>query len=424
MVWLAVLAALCPPGAPRADDVSAGGRLTGRAEVGYDSFEERYSIVDADTVDGVNEVRSRLRLAWSTGSVLGNLFLVEARALLGEDNHETGARARLVRRFAGHGRSQVSFEGDATRREFGASSPFAFPNDFTRLYGRAVARVGVHHALALRLDGRLEDLDFSQRTEFDCDHTRASVALGGEYDHDLTTYGMGGVRYTTMQIPDSTEIEYHSWMPVLEIRSTPELRQQLYLTAALERRLYDDSAATRSDFWALFAALLAEWPLGDRVSLELRDDLEHYGYDVNTDAYFDYVENRTALLFNYNGSWAWRVGAGPAFAFLASSQSEQDEYVEWGAMVRVEYIRGARAWAAVEYAPGRRLYSSFDPAAIFDFDSIFSDYTFHRLTAFAGVRVWRGLGVDLFADYQPEDHEREGDDATATLLSVSLSYAF
>jgi len=211
---------------------------------------------------------------------------------------------------------------------------------------------------------------------------------------------------------------------VLEIRSTPELRQQLYLTAALERRLYDDSAATRSDFWALFAALLAEWPLGDRVSLELRDDLEHYGYDVNTDAYFDYVENRTALLFNYNGSWAWRVGAGPAFAFLASSQSEQDEYVEWGAMVRVEYIRGARAWAAVEYAPGRRLYSSFDPAAIFDFDSIFSDYTFHRLTAFAGVRVWRGLGVDLFADYQPEDHEREGDDATATLLSVSLSYAF
>jgi len=409
-----------PPGAVTV----AGGRLSGRLEVGYDSFEERYSIVDADTIDGVDEVRSRLRLAWSAGSMLRNLFLVEGRALLGEDNHETAARLRAVRRFGAGRRSYVSFEGDAARREFGTDSPFAFPNDYTRLYGRALARVDLPRAFALRVDGRVEDLDFAQRTEFDYDYTRSSAALGGEYEHDLTTYGMTGVRYTVTEIPDSAEIAYHSWTPFLEIRSTPELRRQVYLTAALERRVYGDDAPTRSDFWALVAWLLAEWPLSDRLSLELRDDLDHYRYDANTDAYFDYLQNRSALLLNYSGDWSWRVGAGPAFAFLASGQSQQDEYVEWGAMMRLEYTRGASAWVSLEYAPGRRRYASFDPDAIFDFESVFSDYTFHRITALAGARLWRGLGVDLFADYQPEDHEREGDDATATLFSVSLSYVF
>ena len=89
-----------------------------------------------------------------------------------------------------------------------------------------------------------------------------------------------------------------------------------------------------------------------------------------------------------------------------------------------EYNRGARAWITMSYEPGKRTYQAFgvDPA-VQEF-SLFSDYTYHRLSLFANVRIMRSLTFSGFVDYQPEDHKREGDDATATLISFSLTATF
>ena len=43
---------------------------------------------------------------------------------------------------------------------------------------------------------------------------------------------------------------------------------------------------------------------------------------------------------------------------------------------------------------------------------------------FANLRVMKSLTFSGFVDYQPEDHKREGDDATATLISFSLTATF
>lgn len=400
------------------------GRIVGRAEIGFDSYEESYSIVEEDTLDAVNEWRSRLRLGWAMGSLLGNYFLVEGRVLAGQGNYETAGRLRLHRRFGSNPRTRFSFDGVVSSRGFDESSSFSYPNDYLRYFFSAYVQWGIGPRLSLRLSDRYEQIDFEERTEFDFDSTRNGVTLSGEYAWDVTTFVTGAVRVNTMSIPDSTEIEYRSVVPYLELRSSPDVRQQVYVQAAVERREYTSPTATRNDFWAALATLTLEWPLARDVTLGLADDFEHYAYDGQTEAYFDYVENRTLALVNYYPMFFLRLSAGGAFALLSAGDSPQDEYREAGAVLAVEYSQGTRLWLSLQYEPGRRVYPAFDPDAIFDFESVFSDYAYHRISVFGTWRMWRGLAFNAFVDYQPEDHAREGDDATATLITVSLSYLF
>jgi hypothetical protein len=69
------------------------------------------------------------------------------------------------------------------------------------------------------------------------------------------------------------------------------------------------------------------------------------------------------------------------------------------------------------------LYSS-SPVVSDTAEVVFSDYGYHRVNVFANARAYRSLWLSVFLDYQPEDHDRDGDDATATVGSVSLTYSF
>lgn len=400
------------------------GRFVGAVEVGFDSFQERYSIVDEDTLDSVNEFRSRARIGYTRGAVIGNYFLLEARGLLGEDNYETAGRLRWTRRLPSI-TSTFQIETDVTRRGFHKNSTYQFPNDNLRTSARAFFRKAAGHRLSLRLTNYLENVDFDQRTEFDYDYLRNVATLSADFSAGIYT-GVGiGLRYATMSVPDSSEIEYGAWQPIAELRWTPEAHKRVALSGSTERRSYGD-IATRSSFWLFLASGGVEWPVHPVWSVELIDEIVMYTYDTNSDAYFGYVENRLAALVNYNPSWYLQAGAGPTYSHLRSQFSTQDEYDEFGARLSLEYMRGAKIWVSATYEPGRRNYLAYngEDALTSTFATVFSDYTYHRLSLFVNARVRGGLGISLLADYQPEDHERQTDDATATLFSVGLSYIF
>ena len=95
-----------------------------------------------------------------------------------------------------------------------------------------------------------------------------------------------------------------------------------------------------------------------------------------------------------------------------------------GAKFALEYNRGGTAWVSFAYEPGRREYNAFLPASLTDDISLFSNYTYNRVSLFTNFRIVDGLSFSGFLAYQPEDHVRESDDATATLLSVRLIYMF
>jgi hypothetical protein len=413
--------AACAPGPSRAaHDATEGGRVTALVDAGFDSFQERYSIVDEDTLDSITEFRSRLALGYQRGSLFGDYFHLQATAMVGDENAEYGGQLDWSRRL-GPRSSRIAVFADVTRRSFLDGSSYDYANDHTRYYAKAYGKWEVSESFALRLTERIEQLDFQERTEFDYNYTRHSVGLSGELARGLSTYLSTGVRYTTMTIPDSTQIQYESWTPEVEFRAAPGLYKVMFIRAGIERRHYAHEPE-RSSYWALFAGGSAELPLSDQMSVALHDETESYSYDNGTGVYFDYTETRNALLLKYNRSWSFRAGAGPAFAVLSSRESPDDEYTEFGGKLTVEYYGTGGAWVSMAYEPGRRRYRTFDASS--DVPSIYSDYTYNRVNALASVRVWDGVSLSALVDYQPEDHEREGDDATATLFSLSLTYAY
>ncbi len=401
----------------------AGGRITGRFELGYDSFSERYTILDADTLDRVNEWRSRLHLGWSRGRILRNYFQVETRALLGQDDSETALALRATRRLPGRPGSRLSVDVDLLRRAFGQNTTLQFPNDYDRFHALTYARIAVAPSVAVRIADRVEVLDYQRRTEFDYDYTRHQVSAAVYYDRSFATTLSGGVRRTSLSIPDSSEIEYTAWTPFVELRTMPSLNHIAWVSAAMERRLYRPEG-TRNSYWNILATGGIEWNVRDPMGVVVENRVDWYNYDSETGVYFDSMENRTIVLARYAPTERLRAGLGGAWGRFRSAQSRDDEYNERGAMVRIHYTPSPAAWFDVEYERGRRRYPAYSPDASIDAESVFSDYDYDRVSVLAGWRFLDGLSLNLFVDYQPEDHEREGDDATATLFSANLSWTF
>lgn len=399
-----------------AGDAGAG-KISGTIATGFDSFTEKYTIVEEDTLDRLTEFRTRLRLGYAQGAFPQNYFQLQGESLIGEESLETTGRINFVRRVGAY---RLLADNDLVYRTYRDSSEYSFPNDFLRYNLRVYVQRDIAPGLSLRLTDRLEALDFDQRTEFDYDYLRNSVTLSADFDRDFTTTYHGALTFTNKSIPDSTEISYHAYSAAAEYRLTMDLNRYLYVAVGAERRLYENEAV-KSPFWAIVSTATIHPVTRGKFGLGLENTLENYVYDRETGAFFDYVENRTALVASYFRSLDLTLGLGPTFAFFVSDSSEENEYTEYGARLAANYNAGTRAWLSASYEPGHRNYR-VDGAT--SSETIFSDYTYHRLSLFATVKVWRGTSVNLFVNHVPENHKIEDDDATTTLFSLDVSYSF
>ncbi|HER19757.1 MAG TPA: hypothetical protein ENO14_01780, partial [Chromatiales bacterium] len=231
--------------------VAGDGRITGSAGVGFDSFQERYSIIDSDTLDSINEFRSRLSLGYARGSVLEDFMQFEARTMAGEDGFDYSGSATLIERLTR--RARIGFGADISHRAYRDNSAYEFANDYSRYYLRGYGRLQLTPVAALRFTDRVEGVDYDRRTDFDYDYLRNTVELDAEWDWNLTNFVTTGFAFTTMSIPDTTEIQYRSWSPQLELRLAPEQHLRLIAYVDVERRLYAHEPV-RSSFWSMLAS--------------------------------------------------------------------------------------------------------------------------------------------------------------------------
>ena len=400
------------------------GRMVGSVEAGYDTYSERYSIAESDTLSSINEARTRVRLGWATGMLGRNYAIVEARQYLGESSWESTAHALMTRRLGAAAPWTVSLDGELSRRGFNQDSGYEFPNDYTRAYARVGVRGPGGARASLRIDDRIERLDYQHRTEFDYDYTRNVATAVLDAGRDPFRGVSVGARWSSMSIPDSSEIEYQALGPLFEARLFGDAHQRLYLSLAADRRAYPDDG-TRSSFWSVLASGLFEWPFSEHWGIELSGDVDDYNYDVATGAYDDYLETRNYIAVNWFSD-GLKIGAGPAFGWLSSRDAPDEEYRELGVRLAMEQIGVSGLYLSVSYEPGLRDYDAYaDNSAIVDnADAIFSDYVYHRVNLFANARLYGGLWFNALFDWQPEDHDRDGDDATATVGSASLTWQF
>ncbi len=393
------------------------GRVKGTIEAGFDTFREKYSIVEEDTLDEVTEFRSRLRLGYLSGNRFRDFLHIEGEAVASKNNYDGGGRVAFVSLFR---TLRFGMDAEGMVRRFRSNSTYAFPNDYERYNLRTYLQKSLTPAISLRLSDCLERMDFDQTTEFDYDYWKNGFYLSGDFQSAITTLFSVDCGYIAKSIPDTNEISYRSYSARFDFQAYPGLNKQILLSAGAERRVYKHKPA-KSPFWSITNDIsLAPFSNGP-FGITLENSLESYIYDLSSDVYFSYVENKSAILASYNQSMDFHVRAGPTYAFLSSHFSSEDRYREIGGKLTLEYYQGTKIWISLSYEPGRRFYASSDAQ---DSESIFSDYTYNRLILFMLAKLWNNLSINSFLNHEPEYHEKKGDDSTITLLSLSLTYDF
>ncbi len=393
------------------------GQITGVIETGFDSFREKYSIIEEDTLDEVTEFQTRVGLGYLHGDRFRDFFLLESRAVAGNNIYEGEGKLKIA---ASGGAYRFGADIEGALRRFQANSTYSFPNNYERYYLRTFLQRRLSPSFSVRLSERLERMDFEKITEFDYDYWLNTIAISGDIERSLTSHLHASVGYSHKAIPDTAEISYRALNTLLDYRNYLGIYRQITLSFAAERRLYTHKPA-RSPFWQFAADMtLAPFAWGP-WGCTLENHLESYVYDRNSEVYFTFLENQSALLVTYNRSIDFLIRAGPMIAFFSSNDSEVDEYREAGAKLSIEYARSTKMWVSGAYERGWRSYNAYEEN---DTESIFSDYSFDRFTLFITARIWERLGINGFFNHEPERHKREGDDSTITLFSFSLTYAF
>ena len=390
-------------------------RVTGRIETGFDSFMEKYSIVEQDTLDKITEFRSGFSLDYQRGKRLRDYFRIEGRALAGNNTVEGDGRLSLA---VSLGSVRLGAELNGSVRTFRSNSNYAFPNDYARYNLRTYLKKELTPTLSVRLSERMELLDFDQSTEFDHDYVKNNISISGDMEHSYSTLSHLSVGYITKSIPDTTEISYKSYFSQFDFQHQLGIYRHLSLSLSAERRNYAHKP-NKSPFWSILSDL-AVVPLEyGEVTLAMENTLEYYHYDTNSEVYFSYIENKSFLLLGYQPSFNFQVRSGPVYGFFTTDLSAEEQYQEIGGKLSFEFYHGTGLWFSLAYEPGRRCYNTFSEE-----ESIYSDYTYHRLTCFASTRFWDRFSLTSFLDFEPEQHERKGDDSTITLFSMNLAYTF
>jgi hypothetical protein len=391
--------------------------VTGSVALGYDSYSENYSVVRIPALSELNEFRTRLSLGYIAGALFGDYALIEAQSLIGERSLETVGRANLARRFGG---TRLALDNVVTFRSYGENTAFTFANDYLRYDLRAQVRRHVTPGLSLALTNRMEIIDFQERTEFDYNYVRNGIELAVDIDRGFTTGYQVALGYIHKMIPDSSEISYDAYTSALEYRHAFGLQRQIFVAIDGERRLYADNTI-RSPVWSFYSTATIQPVTVRRFGLTFDNVFESYQYDHATAVFFNYVENRSSLLFTHFNTSRYTIGLGPTYGLLRSGASLQDEYTEIGGKLSIDYNSGGRFWVSASYEPGRRDYKI---ESINASDMIFSDFVYQRILLFVTLKLWSHANVNAFVNIEPEDHKFQEDDTTTTLFSADLTYRF
>lgn len=389
--------------------------FAGAAEVenrilsGYDSFIDRFTILEQDTTEVVHEyyggIATRLRawngrrLTFSNTFRFGNQSLDEDADLgLTVGSRENGlvqARAALHMKF------------------FREGSDYEYGNDYGQgnLDLKAGKKFGRFYLLSR---SRAEFVEYDERTLFDYDYRYIDTGItieGGSY---FDKFGRIAVHLGRREAPDTTELGYDRFVAEIEGRIT-EGSLSADISVWGDRRGY--LGQTRSSYWSVYTSAGLRWSGASGDIYALRLDSEVLLYDSQNTTFFDNHFLRAGLRGRFRLSEAAAVFLEPRLAGMMCEKFAEERYLEGSAVFGLDLFEGGGYWLSVSYEPGYRGYTLED-------NDIYSDFYYNRLSAMGSVDFAGRYSLNLFVSHDPEKHSRRTDDFSVTLLSLTLSAEF
>lgn len=379
--------------------------------IGYDSFIDRFTIVEDDTSQSIHEFSVGLdnRLRYDRPALkfsLRNLFRYGNQMV---DEHlegvfSTGARARGL----------VQLRGDLRLKHFRPGSDYEFGNDYVQsnVYLKAGRRLAGRFFLFSR--SRIEAIDYEERTEFDYDYRYLDTGIGIEAGSFFERFAAFSLSLGRRAVPDTTDLGYDRLLAACDGRLSSG-SAHLELSVSADRRDYRGPA--RSSNWNVNSSAGAGviGPGGSSWTLGLESEL--FLYDLESRVYFNNHYLRAGLRAKLPASEVVSVFIEPRLGRLYCAAFEEERYVEGSIVFGFDALSGRRYWVSVAYEPGYRDYLLED-------NYIYSDFHLNRLSLMGSASVGERLSLTLFVSHDPERHRRRTDNFSLTLVSASLSLLF
>ncbi|MGD8394075.1 MAG: hypothetical protein PVF43_01235 [Candidatus Eiseniibacteriota bacterium] len=432
LVWL-VLPVLVPlqPVAARADP----GQLETTLSAGFDSFGERYTIDEADTLDFTSELRSiaglRYTREWGRGHELElrNTLSVSGSSL----RNQLVTGVELVRRRD----DRLILSNELSVKRFDRGDDYSVASDHVQETVRAGYRARLDESVVLRLGQRLEVYAFDDPSTYEYDYRRSRTSVDLDVVRGLGTAFDLGYAFAYRGVPDSTAIDYLDHEVRGDLLGYFGSRATLDLGTSLFRRSYRDPEV-RPGYYLLDGAARLGVRVADRLELRLHQELELYDYRAPNEVYFDSRRHLNGVEAAFEPTADVRLGLEPRFTYLKAS-NDAEEYQETSVVVSGEWIRLDGLWLTASLELGRRDYRAVaenllatelstgtnqvaddDPFAAL----LYTDYGFARVNLFATVEFARRYAFNLYLSHEPERHDDSSDDTTLTLLSTDITVRF
>ncbi len=401
-LWLLIILLASPGGAAE---------LKNRLFTGYDSFIDRYTLLEDDTTETVPDFYLGLDNMLLAGrgpsmATLRNIFRFGNQTIDDDISGVINAGSREG--------WLMQLRGELRLKYFREGSDYAFGNDY--------AQSNINLKLGWRLaetwyitsKTRAETLDFRDRTIFDYDYRYLDTGLGIEGGSYFGRYLSASAALGRRVAPDTTDLSFDRFVSDVEARlSSGPL--SLDITTFIDRRGYD--GAGRSDYWFIYTTGTLSWTGTGGTEVGVRAESEILDYDRQSRTWFDNQFLRGSLLVRTPVAGISHVYVEPRIAALRCESFIEERYREWTAVLGIDVTGSDRFWLSLSWEPGYRDYTLDD-------NPVYSDFRINRFSLMASGNYRERYGADLMISHDPEKHTRRTDDFTITMISIVLSMKF
>ena len=393
--------------APPADAAELRNRLL----AGYDSFIDRFTLIEDDTTETIHEYYAGLDNYFLTSNgptkfTLRNIFKYGNQTIDNDLNGvlNAGSRKSLL----------MQLRGNLRLKFFRERSDYEFGNDY--------AQSNLHLKLGKQLGdrwyviskSRVEMIAFEDRTQFDYDYRYFDTGLGVETGNYFNRYVRVFAALGRREAPDTTDLSFDRLRTEAEVRlSSGSL--SFDFSALGDRREYE--GISRSDYWFVFSTGSATWTGISGRTVTVRVESELLYYDTQTRTWFNNHFFRSSLRLRIPVMEIANIHIEPRYATMRCESFIEERYKEGSVVLGFDIMGSEKYWLTFSWEPGYRSYNLDD-------NPIYSDFRFNRLSLMVSGTFGKRYGANLFVSHDPEKHTRRTDDFTITMVAASVSLMF
>ncbi len=404
-----------------------------RVGADFEHFGEVYRITDdQDTLTTINDWGTVVGLTIRSPQRAPSRFSVRGSAQLGQETQ----RFRLD--FDGRldtGSNRLEIVQETSWRAFRDGGDYSISSDHLDEHMLLTWERRVSEGTSLRLRHRLDGNWYSDPDEYNLNtwtnEPRADLRFRfREFDEARI-----GVRFAQRSVPDSASLGYRR--VILETASNLLFgwTSSLDISNQVERRRYE-SDSIRESLWENRFDVRFEFGVGEHATLRVVHENQVTRYDHPDDLDFDSDWARTGVEVEIHKSSSLDFSLMPVYAFQLSGNAPEEEYTETGLELGMDLRIGNHTWIGITNEVGRRDYevgaeasTDSDGAGLGDpaedsFDTAFSDYVYNRLTILISSDVGQRIAVNLFVNWQPENHRVNRHDTDTRIISGGVDYRF